>query len=371
MPDPFGAVDRLNTDKPGVRTWDHKRVTPGLVIFHTVVDNKIVVIDLDGTVLLEFRELPSGYELYRPAKAGDKRNVYCILVSKAKRDDRAIAALSEDGSIIWATRSHHFTHDFHIQHNRRVLSVIRQQRALGGKSLSDTVLCDMDIAGEIRWRWSVLDNLGQLSVADEVLRSISQGSTNPFHVNSVQRVEAPKVVSQWGEPAIVVSARNMNSVFIVGYESGQVLFEYSGRTLGQHHARILDEGVPGAGNLLLMDNGYSAQFAGEKHARSFSRVVELQLPTGLPVWEYRSRPGQPAFYSPIVGGQQRLANGNTLVTEGYYGRVFEVTPDGAIVWDYVHPEANDKDDPEMTKTLREAGLRQVYRAYKVEYSWLA
>jgi hypothetical protein len=369
--DPFGAIARVETDKPGVRIWDHKRVTPGLVIFHTVVGNKIVVIDLDGTVVLEFRELPTGYELYRPAKAGDRRNIYCILVSKANREHRAIAALSDDGSIIWMTKHHHFTHDFHIQHNRRVLSVVREERTLAARSLSDTVLCDMDLTGEISWRWSVLDNLHQLTIADEIRRSIiDRGSTNPFHVNSIQRAEAPKILAQLGEPSVVVSARNMNSVFIVGCQSGRVLFEYSGHTLGQHHARILDDGVPGAGNLILMDNGYSAWFGDEERSRAFSRVLELRLPSGEPAWEYRSNPSQPPFFSPIVGGQQRLPNGNTLITEGYYGRIFEVTADGEIVWDYIYPEANGSDDASVTKTLREAGLRQVYRAYKVDYRWL-
>jgi hypothetical protein len=43
------------------------------------------------------------------------------------------------------------------------------------------------------------------------------------------------------------------------------------------------------------------------------------------------------FYSPHIGGVQRLAGGNTLICEGAHGNVFEVTPDGEIVWDYVNP----------------------------------
>ena len=34
---------------------------------------------------------------------------------------------------------------------------------------------------------------------------------------------------------------------------------------------------------------------------------------------------------------QRLPNGNTLITEGSDGRVFEVTPDHKIVWEFVSP----------------------------------
>jgi hypothetical protein len=34
---------------------------------------------------------------------------------------------------------------------------------------------------------------------------------------------------------------------------------------------------------------------------------------------------------------QRLPNGNTLVNEGNFGRFFEVSPEGEVVWEYVNP----------------------------------
>ena len=43
------------------------------------------------------------------------------------------------------------------------------------------------------------------------------------------------------------------------------------------------------------------------------------------------------FYSPRVSNAQRLPNGNTLVNEGSFGRFFEVTADGDVVWEYVNP----------------------------------
>jgi hypothetical protein len=38
-----------------------------------------------------------------------------------------------------------------------------------------------------------------------------------------------------------------------------------------------------------------------------------------------------------MGNAQRLPNGNTLVCEASFGRFFEVTKDGEIVWEYVNP----------------------------------
>jgi hypothetical protein len=54
------------------------------------------------------------------------------------------------------------------------------------------------------------------------------------------------------------------------------------------------------------------------------------------VWSYAGSP-KDRFYSSHIAGSERLPNGNTLVCVGEIGRVFEVTPDDKIVWDYHSP----------------------------------
>ena len=44
------------------------------------------------------------------------------------------------------------------------------------------------------------------------------------------------------------------------------------------------------------------------------------------------------------GTAQRLANGNTLITESNAGRAFEVTRDGKIVWDFYNPQRAGEGD---------------------------
>jgi hypothetical protein len=43
------------------------------------------------------------------------------------------------------------------------------------------------------------------------------------------------------------------------------------------------------------------------------------------------------FFSPRISNAQRLPNGNTLINEGTFGRFFEVTSEGDVVWEYVNP----------------------------------
>jgi hypothetical protein len=67
------------------------------------------------------------------------------------------------------------------------------------------------------------------------------------------------------------------------------------------------------------------------------------------------------FFSQFISSAQRQPNGNTLICEGANGRIFEVTPGGEIVWEYVNPFANERG------RIR---TNQVFRAAKVSESWL-
>ena len=79
------------------------------------------------------------------------------------------------------------------------------------------------------------------------------------------------------------------------------------------------------------------------------------------VWEYSlSGQGRFLFFSHYVSSVQRLPNGNTLITEGADGRIFEVTPEDEIVWEYVSPFFGT----ERGRTNR------IYRAHRVPYDWV-
>jgi hypothetical protein len=73
------------------------------------------------------------------------------------------------------------------------------------------------------------------------------------------------------------------------------------------------------------------------------------------VWKYEARPGWD-FFSYFISGAQRLPNGNTLICEGMTGRLFEVTREGEIVWQYVNPFF-DEDE-------RFGRVNLVFRAYR-------
>jgi len=56
-------------------------------------------------------------------------------------------------------------------------------------------------------------------------------------------------------------------------------------------------------------------------------------PEGLD-WTWPENPST-AFHSSNISGSQRQPNGNTLICEGASGHLFEITPDGEMVWEYI------------------------------------
>jgi len=157
-----------------------------------------------------------------------------------------------------------------------------------------------------------------------------------------------------------------------------------GQIIGLHMAHMIPKGLPGAGNILVFDNGGIAGFdsfysglPGHYPAtfRNYSRVIEFNPITLEVIWEYAdpvqegdvNGDGQVIgderkFYSNLISGAQRLKNGNTLITEGHGGRVFEVTSNKEIVWEYISPY-------EDGRAPRATDPNSVYRAYRVPYQW--
>ena len=82
------------------------------------------------------------------------------------------------------------------------------------------------------------------------------------------------------------------------------------------------------GHILVFDNGTR---------RGSSRLLEIDPTNGDVVWKFEGTPPE-SFFSAWRGSSQRLPNGNTLICESERGRVFEVTHDGTLVWEFWNPE---------------------------------
>jgi hypothetical protein len=73
-----------------------------------------------------------------------------------------------------------------------------------------------------------------------------------------------------------------------------------------------------------------------------------------------------------MGSAQRLPNGNTLVTESAFGRIFEVDQTGQVRWEYVVPYFSGYHDKEAASFFP-APTNAIFRAYHYapdEVPWL-
>ena len=124
----------------------------------------------------------------------------------------------------------------------------------------------------------------------------------------------------------LISFRVLDTVARVDRNRGGFAWKWGpGQISHQHHPTLLPNG-----NVLLLDNG------AHRRGLSYSRVVEVDPDTSEIAWEYRGEPPM-SFFTHFTGGAERLPNGNTLITEGLSGRLFEVTPSKEVVWEYISP----------------------------------
>lgn len=267
------------------------------------------------------------------------------------------------------------------------------------KRLLDDLIIEVDYTGNILWSWSVSDHFDELGF-DEAAKNVlfrnpnarsfgSEADGDWMHINSASYVGPNKFYDAGDErfhpDNIIWDARESNIIAITDKKTGKIVWrlgpDYSlpevkhlGWIIGQHHAHIIPKGLPGEGNLLVFDNGGWGGYGlpnpaspyGLKHAvRDHSRVLEINPVTFEIEWEYtptKAGFNEPTdsyrFYSPYISSAQRLPNGNTLITEGADGRLFEVTSEHEIVWEYISPYKNN------------FNANMVYRAYRVPYEWV-
>ena len=200
----------------------------------------------------------------------------------------------------------------------------------------------------------------------------ARGSFDWLHINSATYV-GPNHWFDEGDQRfapnnVIISSRQASFLAIVARD-GKIVWRLGPdfseskellairQIIGQHHAHIIPKGLPGAGNVWSSTMAAPAAMASRIRPRQTapirlraqtSRVLEINPVTLELVWSYAG----PRFYSSNISGAQRLPNGNTLVTEGASGRLFEVTKESKIVWEYITPSSAARN------------LKLVYRGYR-------
>lgn len=322
--------------------------------------------------------------------------------------DRAEQVITRNGETLWAARQHHdwqradFPGGYYSPAfaprglpERMLILAHKNSRndAISPHLLEDDWLYEVSGKGEIVWQWHASEHADEFGFSADARRAIHDDDNVPPARGSIDWLQINAATwlgpNRWHDAGdtrfhpdnVIVGSRNGSFIAIIGRD-GSVAWRLGpdflasaetraiGQIVGQHHPHLIPKGLPGAGNVLVFDNGGPSGYGFatptapdgvDALRRHFSRVLEIDPVTLEKVWEY-SLAGVESyrFFSHYVGGAQRLPNGNTLVTEGADGRLFEVTTSGEIVWEYVSPYFG----------TAAARTNRVYRAYRLPYEWV-
>ena len=401
----------------GTTIYKPDKAYSGYTIFS--VDNfGTFLIDMHGNVVRHWKNigtvdhpaklLPNGHVM---GSTGGKGR---IIGDKLSAD---LAIADWDDKIIWSFPNAGMHHDFQREGNPVGYYVPGLEPNMeGGKTLilSNKIVKDKKISskpllddiiyivedGKVIWEWLASDHIDEMGFSIEARNTMYRYpnyvmSRTPgkvggdwIHINTASWLGPNKWYDQGDERFhpnnIIYDGRQTNTTGIIDHKTGNIVWHLGpdyelndkaraiGCTVGLHHAHLIPKGLPGEGNILIFDNGGfggfgapnpTAPYGINNARREYSRVIEIDPVKMEIVWEYNANTSGNRdlfkFFSDYISSAQRLPNGNTMIDEGADGRLFEVTPKGEIVWEYISPYYQDKENFNM-----------VYRAYRVPYDYV-
>lgn len=335
-----GEKCRLTGGVFGVRKYDPDRCENGFTLFSPAWGDTEYLIDMRGLVVHRWRVTHSNVAELLPN--GNLFTHNC---------GTWLEELGPDSSVVWRWEGDEGLHapnhhDFWVGADCVVsLGAVREPVREGFYApgcepefmRTDVFLrIRRDQAREIAWRFSLGDHIEELCELaglpypipyrrrDDAGQWAPYGPPDWAHANTVEVLpDTPlgRSDARFKAGNILFSLRHVDVIGIIDPARDAIVWCYGPGILdGQHQPTML-----ASGNILVFDNGTY---------RGHSIVREINPATGKIVWQYED--GE-RFFSPFRSGNQRLRNGNTLICECDAGRLFEVTPDKEIVWDFHSP----------------------------------
>ena len=430
------AVPIVTPDPPVNPTYTAKTVGlflndpeafEGYTLFNKQRTKTIYLIDNQGREVHRW-ELGSVTQFARLLENGN-------LLTFANSDQgRYVREVDRNVNTLWECAQGDLHHDFLKMPNGNVLLLSRQRKTpeeviaaganpefIGPHGLMAPHIVEARITRpascEIVWEWSAWDHLiqdfdsskanyGVVAEHPELIDLNFYLSELPDSIDPADWIHSNGIDYNPELDQVMLSPNNFSEMWIIDHSTtraeaagsgggnsgkgGDLLYRwgnpraYRAGTLDdqqlfwQHNPQWIPPGRPGAGNILIFNNGLRTW-------RPYSSVDEIvppvdganyRLDPGVayapaePVWTYiAATPSD--FFAPFISGTQRLPNGNTLICDGVHGTLFEVTPAGKTVWKYVNPTTGSgplrQGEPVPTEQLRsdrEVPANRVYRAYR-------
>jgi hypothetical protein len=236
-------------------------------------------------------------------------------------------------------------------------------------------------SGDIVWEWHVWDHLIQDFdslkanygiVGDHPeLVNINYGT---FFMSQDDWLHANSIDYNPQFDQIILSIHNFNEIWVIDHSTtteeaaghtggnsekgGDLLYRWGNpaaydrgtsndqKLFGQHDTNWIKPSYPGAGHILIFNNGNG------RPGTDYSEIDEIAAPVDDQgnyylepgaaygpenlTWSYAANPPS-SFYAYYISSAERLKDGDTLICDGVAGKFFEVTPDKVMVWQWTNP----------------------------------
>ena len=240
--------------------------------------------------------------------------------------------IDKDSNLLWSFTSKRAPHhDLEVVEDGTIYILTREKKKIpriSNANVYDEFITLLDQNGKRIKEFSLIDLIINSPYANLLDRRIvKEGGFygHILHSNTIEvfdgRLEHKSTLFKRGN--VMVSILMLDTICIIDLDKEKLIWTSgSGMWQKQHQPTLLENG-----NILIFNN---------KHTANSSQVLEFDLFTQRIIWEYKGR-AENKFHSKTCGSNQRLPNGNTLITETDNGRAFEVTKDNEIVWEYINP----------------------------------
>ena len=322
-----------------------------------------------------------------------------VLLERRNIPNSSVAEIDSMGRIIWEYWHPGLHHDFVPLSNGNVLLLSFETRTpeeavaaganpdhLSPRGLRyDNVIEVKPVGvdrGDIVWEWSLWDHLIQDHNPDQANYGTITDHPGRIDINSILELAHVRIYDWTHTNAIdynpdldqiMLSPRHFSELWVIDHsitteeaasEKGDLLYRWGNpqiyqagtaddqQLFFQHNTHWIPDGLPGEGNILVFNNGNGVRGFKRYHSsvdeiipprfdgNAYQKDPHSAFGPDLPAWTY-SAENPKSFYANQTSGAQRLPNGNTLITDGPKGTVFQVTQGGTTVWKYISPVLKD------------------------------
>ena len=240
--------------------------------------------------------------------------------------------IDKDSQLVWSysdqKKPHH---DLEVAEDGNIYILTRERNKkprINNRPILEDFVTILNPEGRVKKHISLLvllENSPYARLLNERMKKHRGSGGDIFHTNTIELFNGKLAETSplFRKGNVMVSMLYLNSIFIIDIEDEKMVWALgSGMWERQHQPTLL-----GNGNILIFDNHFTG---------NSSQLIEFEPFSQEIVWYYRGNDKE-KFFSRTCGSNQRLPNGNTLITETDFGRVFEVTRDKEIVWEFISP----------------------------------